>query len=299
MTDRGQVERLQYGIVYGLLVLARRLPMWLLTPLAAVVATGAYWLLPRRRRLANTNVHHALGDDDTHRIAQASFRSFALTSMPEVVKLRGHLLAPDAREWMRRRSPEAEAIFTTTKKLHEQYEGCIFVTPHIGNWELLPYVAAAVGIPLVIPVRPLDNGFIEDLLARSRDETGQVFLDKWNALMKLQHHLGRGRSAAILADQNTLGGVAAPFFGRPALTTPVPALLAVRYERPIVVVACLRTGALRFTGWMGEPIFARVATTEKAEVLRLTEEMNRSMEQVIRAYPDQYLWMHDRWKKPQ
>ncbi len=218
--------------------------------------------------------------------------------MPEVVKLRAPLLAPDARQWMLERSPEAETLFTRVKQLHDASNGCVFVTPHLGNWELLPYIATAVGVPMVIPVRPLDNPLIEDLLSRNREQTGHVFLDRRNVMMKLQHHLRRGRSAAILADQSTLGGLVTPFFGRPALTTPVPAVLAMQHGCPIVVVACVRSGRLRFAGRVSEPILPRPDTFEKAEARRLTELMNRAMEDLIREFPEQYLWMHDRWKNP-
>lgn len=244
MAEPGLTDRLQFALVRLLLILCRLLPMWLLLALASVLASGAYWLMPRRRRLADDNVRQALGDEGARRIARRSVCSFALTSMPEVVKLRAPLLASDARQWMLERSPEAEALFTRVKQLHDASNGCVFVTPHLGNWELLPYIATAVGVPMVIPVRPLDNRLIEDLLSRNREQTGHVFLDRRNVMMKLQYHLRRGRSAAILADQSTLGGLVTPFFGRPALTTPVPAVLAMQHGCPIVVVACVRSGRL-------------------------------------------------------
>ncbi len=247
-----------------------------------------------------TTSAHALGDsvspDEIERIARASFRSFALTSMPEVVKLRPHLVGPDAGAWLDRRAPEARDVFMRAKALHDTTQGCVFVTPHLGNWELLPYIAAVVEIPLAVVVRPLDNRYIERLLLRARSETGQLFLAKRFAMMQLQQQLARGRSVAVLADQSTVKGVPVEFFGRRALTTPVPALLAIRQQRPIVVVACVRTAPLRFVGVLGEPIWPRDTTNERPEIERLTQAMSRSMEAVVRDHPEQYLWMHDRWK---
>ena len=105
-----------------------------------------------------------------------------------------------------------------------------------------------------------------------------------------------GRSVGILPDQATYKGIPVEFFGRPAWTTPVPALLAVVQRRPLVPVACVRTGRLRFGGILGEPIWPRERGSEKAEVVRLTALMSRQMEDAIRACPEQYLWMHNRWK---
>ena len=82
----------------------------------------------------------------------------------------------------------------------------------------------------------------------------------------------------------------------PATTTPLPALLAVRHQRPIVVVACLRSVQHGFIGHVGEPILPRDTDNERPEIERLTRLMTTDLEQLIRQYPEQYLWMHDRWK---
>jgi Kdo2-lipid IVA lauroyltransferase/acyltransferase len=299
--DRGTfLQALQFLPVSVLLLVTRLLPMWFIRRLATVFADGAFGVLSRRRRIALDNLRQAMGDsvspDEIERIARASFRSFALTSMPEVVKLRPHLVGPDARAWLDRRAPEAKEVFMRAKVLHETTHGCVFVTPHLGNWELLAYIAAVVEIPLAVVVRPLDNRYLEGLLLRARRETGQIFLAKRFAMMQLQQQLARGRSVAILADQSTVRGVPVEFFGRRALTTPVPALLAIRQQRPIVVVACVRTAPLRFVGVLGEPIWPRDTTNERPEIERLTQAMSHSMEAVVRDHPEQYLWMHDRWK---
>jgi KDO2-lipid IV(A) lauroyltransferase len=76
----------------------------------------------------------------------------------------------------------------------------------------------------------------------------------------------------------------------------VPALLALYHHRPIVVVACFRLRDGRFGGHVGEPIWPLEGRSEKAEVLCLTEAMTKAMEVVIRAHPEQYFWMHNRWK---
>ena len=297
--------RLEYLAVRLLLGLTEALPYRLVHRLALVVGDLAFALLPRRRRLARANLAAALahaGDpraNDAHtvrRLARASCRSFVLTAMPEVVALRRQLTAVDAATWLARRNPETAAVFARARALHEAAGGCVFVTPHLGNWELLPYIAAIVGIPLAVAVRPLDNPHLESLLAAARQATGQLFLARGQAMEMLKLHLRRGRSVALLADQATSGGLTVPFFGQPAMTTPLPALLALRCRRPIVVVACVRVAPLTFRGVLGEPLWPQDDDDERREVERLTAAMNRAMEESIAAYPDQYLWLHDRWK---
>ena len=295
---RRWLQIVEFGAVYSLYLVVRVLPMVMLRPLVIAVGNLAYVFLVARRRIAVENIRRALGVDQgtARQIARQSFSAFLLTSVPEVVKMGRHLTADDSLDWLRRRDPGAEALFSKAKVLHEETGGCIFVTPHFGNWELLPHLAATVGIPLAITIRPLDNVYLERLLERHRNATGQEFINRRNAIMRLDCALANGRSVALLPDQHVIKGVPVDFFGRPAATSPFPALLAIHHQRPIVVVACYRTGSLRFSGHVGDPIWPQAAASEKAEIKRLTGTVNRAMEEVIRQHPEQYVWMHRRWK---
>lgn len=292
-------QRAEYWPVAGLVWLARLLPLGLLRVFLRALAGLAYIVLSRRRRITRENLRHAFGhemnESEIRRLARQSYTAFLL-SLPELMKLRPHFLGADVRNWMRQRAPELEPLFQKARRLHDESRGCIFVTPHLGNWELLPYVSAAVGIPLVVVVRPLDNPYLEKLLYQSRYETGQLFIPKRNSLLPLQQMLTQGKSVGLLPDQSTMKGLPVPFFGRTAWTTPIPALLAIYQQRPIVVVACCRKGALDFDGFVSDPVWPQPGANEKDELLRLTTAMNAAMEAAIRKYPDQYFWMHNRWK---
>jgi len=290
----------QFAGIAAAVTLTRWLPTPAIAAATSALATLVFVSLRSRRRIAIDNVRQALGpghsDAEVRRIARSSFTSLFLTAMPEAAKLRPHLTSADGREWLQRRSPDLAAMFARAKDLHDRTGGCVFVTPHLGNWELLPDIAAAVGIPLAIVARHLENPYLERMLRASRVSTGHLFLARRQALLPLERALRRGHSVGLVADQATIRGVAAPFFGRPAFTTPMPALLAVRERRPIVVVACIRIAPMRFDGYLGEPIWPGDGN-ERAEVVRLTEALNLAMEGVIRAHPEQYLWMHNRWKR--
>jgi len=188
-------------------------------------------------------------------------------------------------------------LLQKAKEIHDASGGCIFVTPHIGNWEYLPHVSAVVGIPLVVVARPLSNAYLERLIYSRRTDTGQVIVPKKNALFALQRTLQEGKSIGMLPDQSTRQGVSVDFFGRKASTSPVPAILSILYKRPIVVVACCRkANGKEFEGVVSDPLWPGPFESEKEEILRLTEAMNSQMEAIIRKYPDQYFWIHDRWK---
>ena len=163
---------------------------------------------------------------------------------------------------------------------------------------MLPHVSAAAGIPLAIVARPLDNQYLERLIYADRTSSGQIIIPKRNALFVLQKTLKQGRSIGMLPDQSTMKGLLIDFFGRKATTTPVPAMLAVSYKRPVVVVACCRKkGDYQYEGFVSDPIWPGEYTSEKAEIIRITGEINREMELIIRKYPEQYLWIHNRWKR--
>lgn len=259
-----------------------------------------YVISSKRRSIAVENLRHAFendkNEDEIKTLARKSCRSFIFTFL-EMIKLRHVFSQPDAMQRLRVTTDNLDTLFQKAKKIHDQSGGCIFVTPHIGNWEVLPHASAKAGIPLAIVVRPLDNEYLEKLIYANRTSSGQVIIPKRNALMVLQKTLQSGTSIGILPDQSTAKGISIDFFGRKATATPVPAMLAITYNRPIVVVAaCRKNEDYRYEGFVSDPIWPGEYSSEKAEIFRITEEMTRRMESIIREYPEQYLWIHNRWK---
>jgi KDO2-lipid IV(A) lauroyltransferase len=295
------IQVLEYLGVSILLAFARLVPLRVGKPLSERLGRVLYGLLYGRRSIALENLRHAFPDEkgpDHRRIARRSFSSFVVTCFES---LKFHRILPGEHEPGGDPvavSEELRKLLHKARRIHDESGGCIFVTPHIGNWELLPYAGAIVGIPLVAVVRPLDNVYLEKLLYAKRAESRQIIIPKRNALFVLQVTLKQGKSIGLLPDQGTGQGIPVPFFGREAFTTPVPAMLAVMYRRPIVVVACCRSHNSRaFEGVVSDPLWPGEYLSEKEEVYRLTGKMNSEMEAIIRRYPEQYLWMHDRWKR--
>jgi KDO2-lipid IV(A) lauroyltransferase len=299
---KGKITQiLEYAAVYALLVFAGAIPLAVLHIISRVLGSLFFLLVPKRRTIAMENLKNAFAgeksDKELRKIARRSFTSFFLTFF-EIKRLHHLFEDSTALQSLKRGSAkDLDTIFQKAKKLHDESGGCIFVTPHIGNWELLPQVSSVIGIPLAVVVRPLDNRYLEKLIYKDRSASGQVIIPKKNALFVLQKTLQQGRSIGMLPDQSTMRGIHVDFFGRTATTTPVPALLSIMYKRPIVVVACCRnTDFSGFEGIVHDPIWPQEYTSEKEEIYRITREMNNKMESVIRKYPEQYLWMHNRWK---
>lgn len=300
---RGPNRVFQKSAYYGVWLvysLARLTPMWIMGGMARLAGNLAFVFLSGRRQIAIDNIRHALGQDlgrwRTVNLARRSFESFLL-ALPEMIKHRSELLRPGARDWMIRRNPDLAPIFEKVKQAHDESGGCIFVTPHFGNWELLPFASTAFDIPTAITVRPLDNPYLEQFVYAGRAQSGQLFVANRNSLLTLQQRLDRGQSVGLLPDQSTKRGLLVDFFGRPALTTPIPATLAIMLNRPILVIACYRTGRLRFNGYASDPIWPGDYDDESQETERLSRAMNIEMEKIIRRHPEQYFWMHNRWKR--
>src|SRR5208337_1244029 len=104
---------------------------------------------------------------------------------------------------LRYKTEHLEHIFQKAKMIHDEAGGCIFVTPHLGNWEMLPYVSALIGIPLAIVIRPLDNPYLERAIFSSRISSGHFIIPKTNAMFLLERMLRKGKSVGMLPDQKT------------------------------------------------------------------------------------------------
>ncbi len=297
----GVEKLLEYAAAWIIVFIVRAAPMKIVRALGDFLGDLLYFLGKRRRKIALKNLHHAFNGEKTPQeiqaLARKSCRSFFLSFL-EIIKLNHMLTGPAGKDSAAESAMQRMAgVFEKAKRIQEEAGECIFVTPHIGNWEVLPHVFSAAGIPLTIVARPLDNHYLERLIYSNRVSSGQVIIPKKNALFHLGRTLRQGRSIGMLPDQSTMKGLLIDFFGRKATTTPVPAMLALKYRKPIVVVACCRKGRdYHYDVIVSDPIWPGTYPDKKTGILRITEEMTRRMEAVIRKYPEQYLWMHNRWK---
>ena len=176
--------------------------------------------------------------------------------------------------------------------------GAIFVTAHLGNWEMLAMALSAMFEPGPYLVRPFDNPFLDRYAARVRSRFGNRPIDKRDSILEALAILDAGGNLGLLVDINTLqrDGVFVPFFGHLACTTRSVAMLALRTDALIVPMCCV-WDTNRYRILVGELVEAvRSASYAKKNIIDMTALYTVALEKFIRAYPEQWLWIHRRWK---
>jgi KDO2-lipid IV(A) lauroyltransferase len=174
----------------------------------------------------------------------------------------------------------------------------LLLTGHLGNWELLSVAHRLTPYPLAVVARPLDAVWL-DMLARTlREKTGVELIDKRDALRPVLAALRRGRLVGILLDQNAARGEAVfvPFFGVAASTSRSMAVLSLRTNTPVVPVFIRREAGGRHRVSIEPALAAPAAVDRETAVRGLTELCTARVEAAIRRAPEQWFWMHNRWR---
>jgi KDO2-lipid IV(A) lauroyltransferase len=172
----------------------------------------------------------------------------------------------------------------------------MLLSGHLANWEIMPILAAQVGLEGAAVVRPPNNPFVADWVARQRAIQGPATLiAKHNAARGMLGQLRAGKMLCMLVDQKLREGIPAPFFGRDAMTTPAPAALALKTGARLVFAANRRLPGPRFHVTVWPDVDFKASGDDDADTLALTAAITRRIEEMIRADPGQWLWIHNRW----
>ena len=174
----------------------------------------------------------------------------------------------------------------------------LMATGHFGNWEVSSYVLGLLGIVFCGIARPLDNPFLDAWLRRIREAHGQRILAKKGDFDQIQGVLARGGVLGTLADQDAgRRGVFVNFLGRPASTHKAVALLSLEHNVPIAVIAAARLDRpLQYLALVEEVIYPEEYAGRTDAVKAITQRFTTAIERMVRQYPEQYFWLHRRWK---
>lgn len=174
--------------------------------------------------------------------------------------------------------------------------GGIFIGGHIGNWEVGSLVAQRQGIKINVVYRKPNNPWIDGLLrhARGGDNIGHVAKGDKGA-REMFTRLRAGETLGILMDQKLTEGIAVPFFGLPALTATAAAQFALKFGCPLLPIRIERLPGVRFRVNIMPPLDISATGDRDADVLRILTQINRQLEDWIRACPSDWLWLHKRW----
>jgi KDO2-lipid IV(A) lauroyltransferase len=287
---------LRSRLISGLLRLIALIPLGPALRLGAAGGALAYHLFGKTRRLALEHLAHAFPEKteaERRDIARRMFIHLAMSAM-EITSI-GHW---DDRlgEYMTERDPALLRAALAKGK------GIVFVTGHLGNWELMARLVARVGAPVsAVAKRGSDARLMGLIEAWRRDgNVTTLWREDPSTARALLRVFKRNEVLGILVDQDTrVQGIWVPFFGRPAYTPRAPADLALRSGAPILVGTSHRKGERPGDGFLFEvtevPYDPSPADRE-AEVLRVTAACQAVMEDAIRRHPADWVWMHERWK---
>lgn len=256
-----------------------------------------WWLLMKRHReRAMENLRPALGDrySETQllKIARRSFQHFAQLYLVEAV------MTPRViNEWSWSRHVKLHDLGPALRELLQD-RGVIMLTAHFGNYELLGYTLARLGLPLTALMRPLDNPLVNEFIVSSREAGGVSLLSKKGATEAADEVVANGRTLCFISDQDAgRKGIFANFFGRKASWYKSIGLLAMRHRAPLVVGYAARERPGFHYGIVVERIIQPEEWEQQDDPLPwITQTFAHALETGIRRHPEQYLWMHRRWK---
>jgi len=178
-------------------------------------------------------------------------------------------------------------------------KGVIYLTAHFGGWELSSFVHSLNGYPMRILVRPLDNPYLDALVDRYRTRHGNTAIRKQEFARGVLEAMRAGEAVGILMDQNMAPqqGVFVDFFGIPACTASIVARVALRTDAAVVPSFAIWDPEIRRYKLHADPALELVRTgDDEADILANTATFTKVIESYARRYPEQWLWVHRRWK---
>jgi KDO2-lipid IV(A) lauroyltransferase len=291
-------KRLEFLVVWIVVKLLGLPPRGVARAIGALVGRVALLCTPRLRRAGHLNLQLAFPqktEAEREQILRKLYRNL------------GWLLAEFCQ--MPRYTPEMTQSFIRYEGLEhylaarERGKGVLVLTGHLGAWELSSFYHSLMGYPMSIVIRRLDNALVDDLVNRIRCLHGNQVLHKDDFARGLLASMRRGETVGILMDTNMTPpqGTFVDFFGHLACTGSGMARVAIKTGAQVLPGFLLWEEAtqqyvLRF----GAPLILPISDDVEADTLAHTALFTKVIEDYIRKYPDQWLWVHRRWKtRPQ
>jgi KDO2-lipid IV(A) lauroyltransferase len=261
--------------------------------LARLLAWVLYHVDGRHRRVADENLRLAFPgtytDAERDKMVRRVYRHFC-TMLMEIIHLPRCLHTQNWKEFLEVTDGRVlvEALLSGRPLL--------IVTGHFGNWEVAGYAMALFGFKTHAIARPLDNLYLDNYLRSFRERTGQRILAKHGDFARMQDVLDSAGVLATLADQDAgQRGLFVNFFGRPASTHKAVALLALEHRVPLAVAGVPRVQG-KYRILIADVIYPEEYDNNPNALQEITQRFTTGLESLIRQYPEQYFWLHRRWK---
>ena len=282
----------EYIIALSLLAFIKILPFRMALRFGGCLGTLACRMDKRHRLITEDNLSKSFPEKtsgETREIARSVFRNLGYSA---VEFFRSSRYGPRFDEYIEING------YSRYKKAIEKGRGLLLLTGHCGSWELLALAQSVKKPPIGVVVRPLDNPYLDRLVSGLRTQYGNSIIGKVKGMREILRWLEQGGAVGILLDQNVKAkeGVFVDFFGRPACTNKGLALMAARTKAPVLPAFIRRVGLDRHEILVGDEIPLIETGDKEADVVANTQAYTRAIEDFIRKYPDQWFWMHRRWK---
>ena len=292
---RGWVPWLQYVVVRLAIMVLEMFPVDMNLRTARWFGRVWWRMVPRHRTRACEHIRKAYGDE----LSETEVQAIALASMQQLVMLAVEMgQVPRLLNRCTWNRHVRLVNFTDATRVLVEGKGGILLTGHYGNWELCGYLLALFGFESAAVMRPLDNTYLNDYLVSVRSKQGLRLLYKKGVIASAEDVIRSGTMLGFIADQDAgRKGLFVDFFGTPASTYKSIGLLAMATERPIIVGYCRRLSE-RFEYELGvqRVIYPHEWQAQDDPLRWITQEYTSQLEQIVRADPTQYLWIHRRWK---
>lgn len=286
-------EKIEYFIVLSVIKISKFLPKFAVFALLKFFAVILFWVLKSRRKLAINNILAAYKDFDFKKaksLAKANFISISQTVAEVLLLINDRINLDDVMQ-------NGESAVKKVKELTKNNKnGIIFVTAHFGNWEFLAHYFATKGFPVSVVGRYGNNSLIEDNITFPfRHKFGNDLIYKDDAMRNMIKLLKNHGNLGILTDQKT-GNFKAEFFGRKCYTTKSVATLFLKFNPVIIPIFAKRIDKMKFEIIVEKfPEIPSNLSKNEAELF-ITQACNDIFENIVRSAPEQWFWMHNRWR---
>jgi KDO2-lipid IV(A) lauroyltransferase len=287
-------QRLEYALAWLIIKFVGALPRPLARAAAISLGRAVYILHIRLRHVGRRNLELAFPEksrQERDRILRGVFTSFG-RQLAEVC------LFP-------KYTPEnvSQVVvydgFENFEQALARGKGVLFLTAHLGGWELSAFAHSLYGHPLNVVMRPLDNVYLDRMTRRYRTMHGNQMIDKDDNVRGLLSAMKSGETVGILMDTNMTPpqGVFVDFFGIPACTASGMARIAMRTDAAVVPGFTIWDPELRKYRLRFDSAVSLIRTgDDEADIIANTALFTKIIEDYVRRYPDQWLWVHRRWK---
>jgi len=281
------MHRLEYISIKLLRAVFMIIPLKFVYLIARMLGIFTYHVIRIRRDVTMENLRHSLGEKfsekELRKIACKAYINIGITFMEMLIiqRFTGHILE----------IVDMSDSYVLKRSI-DKGNGVIVVSCHFGNWELNGAAIGTLNIPITVVVKRQSNPYIDNMINLNRTGFGMNIITQGVSVKYIVKALRKNEAIGLISDQDAgKEGIFVDFFGRKASTPRGAAQLSLKYKTPIVVTMIVRTDNGKY-----KSIFKEITVNENDTIEIVTQRYTTVMEDIIRQFPEQYFWMHRRWK---